>query len=52
MEFTDVGEALNYLEEKGRITNRDYWEKAIACVRNQEFVFIKWANDLRELLGE
>ena len=52
MEFTNVEEALDYLEQNGRVTDREYWEKAIACVRNQEFVFIKWANDLRELLGE
>ena len=50
-EITDIKEALDYLEEKGRLTNRAYWEKAITCVRNQEFVFIKWANDLKTLLG-
>ena len=52
MDFTNVEEALDYLEQNGRVTDKEYWEKAIACVRNQEFVFIKWANDLRELLGE
>ena len=51
LEFYNVEDALDYLEEKGRITNREYWEKAIDCVRNQEFIFIKWANDLKELLG-
>jgi len=51
MEITDVIEALDYLEEKGKVTNREYWEKAIECVRNLEFVFIKWANDVKELLG-
>ena len=50
-EITDLKEALDYLEEKGRLTSRDYWEKAITCVRNQEFVFIKWANDVKALLG-
>ncbi|MBO5143205.1 MAG: N-acetylmuramoyl-L-alanine amidase [Clostridia bacterium] len=52
LDFTDVNSALDYLVDKGRITNRDYWEKAIDCVRNQEFVFIKWANDLRAFLEE
>ena len=51
MEITDVNEALKYLEEKGRVTSREYWEKTIDCVKNQEFVFLKWANDLKELLG-
>lgn len=50
-EFTNVKEALNYLVEKGRITNKEYWEKAIECVRNQEFLIIKWANDVKALLG-
>ena len=50
-EITDVKEALDYLEEKGRLNNRAYWEKAITCVRNQEFLFIKWANDVKALLG-
>lgn len=50
MEFTDAIEALKYLEQKGRITNREYWEKALVCVKNIEFIFIKWANDLKEFL--
>ncbi len=50
MDFTNVTEALDYLVETGRITNREYWEKAIECVRNQEFIFMKWANDVKLLL--
>lgn len=50
-EFTDVNKALDYLVEKGRITNKEYWQKAIECVRNQDFLIIKWANDVKELLG-
>lgn len=49
-EITDIKEALDYLEEKGRLTNRQYWEKAIQVVRNQEFLFIKWANDVKTLI--
>lgn len=49
-EITDLKEALDYLEEKGRLTSRDYWEKVITCVRNQEFVFIKWANDVKKII--
>ena len=43
--------ALDYLVEKGRITDRDYWDKAILTTRNVDFLLIKWANDLHELLG-
>ena len=50
MDFTNVTDALDYLVETGRITNREYWEKAIECVRNQEFIFMKWANDVKLLL--
>lgn len=50
-EFTDVNKALDYLVEKGRITNKEYWQKAIECVRNQDFLIIKWANDVKALLG-
>lgn len=49
--ITDLKEALDYLEEKGRLTSREYWEKVITCVRNQEFIFIKWANDVKALLN-
>lgn len=50
-EFTDVNKALDYLVEKGRITNKEYWQKVIECVRNQDFLIIKWANDVKALLG-
>lgn len=50
-EITNIKEALDYLEEKGRLTNREYWEKAIQVVRNQDFLFIKWANDVKALVG-
>lgn len=48
-EITDVKEALDYLVEEGRITDRDYWEKAILTTRNVEFLLIKWANDVQKL---
>ena len=44
-------DALDYLVEKGRITDREYWEKAILTTRNVDFLLIKYANDLKELLG-
>lgn len=47
--FVDEEKALNYLEEKGRITNKDFWLKALSVVKNLNFLIIKWANDVREL---
>ena len=47
--FVDEEKALDYLEEKGRITNKDFWLKALSVVKNLNFLIIKWANDVREL---
>lgn len=47
--FVDEEKALNYLVEKERITNKEYWEKALAVTKNLNFLLIKWANDVREL---
>lgn len=50
-EITDIKAALDYLEKNGRVTNRSYWEKAIVTTRNVDLMFIKWANDLKKLVG-
>ena len=42
-------EALQYLIENGRITSGDYWLNALMIVRNLDFLFIKWANDVAYL---
>lgn len=47
--FVNEEKALDYLEEKGRITNKDFWLKALSVVKNLNFLIIKWANDVREL---
>lgn len=39
-------EALDYLVNKGRITDKEYWTKALAVVSNQKWLIIKWANDV------
>ena len=49
-EFTTVDEALNYLVERGRIGDKDYWLKTLDVVKQQEWVFIKWANDLAKVI--
>lgn len=46
---TDIKEALDILVEKGRMTDRPYWEKAILTTRNVDFLIIKYANDLKTL---
>lgn len=48
-EITNVKKALDYLVEKGRITDRIYWEKVLVTTRNVEFLLIKWANDVKKL---
>lgn len=49
-EITDVKTALDYLEKKGRMTSRNYWEKAILTTRNIDFLIIKWANDVKKII--
>lgn len=46
MKFKTGTEALNYLVEKGRITDKEYWEKALDTTRNIEYLFMKWAQDV------
>lgn len=50
-EITDIKTALDFLEKNGRVTNRLYWEKALVTTRNVDYMFIKWANDLQNLLA-
>ena len=42
-------QALDYLVEKGRITDKEFWLKAITVVKNQNWNIIKWANDVKTL---
>lgn len=48
-EFTDAKEALEYLIKKGRISDKDYWLKTLDVVKQQEWIFIKWANDVMKV---
>ena len=49
-EIKDIKTALDYLEKKGRMTDRTYWEKAILTTRNIDFLIIKWANDVKKII--
>lgn len=39
-------EALDFLVDKGRITDKEYWKKTLDVVKNQKWIIIKWANDV------
>ena len=45
--FTDEKEALDYLVEQGRITDKEYWQNALKVVKNLNYLIIKWANDIK-----
>lgn len=47
-EITDLKEAMDYLEEHGRMSDRAYWEKAAITTRNVDFALIKWSNDAKK----
>lgn len=42
-------EALNYLVEQGRVTDKEQALHKIEVVKNEEWTYIKWANDVRKL---
>ena len=44
-------EALDYLVEKGRITDKDYWLNALAVVKNLNWFVIKWATKVEHQTG-
>jgi len=44
--FDDEYKALDYLVEKGKITDKDYWTCALKVVKNLKFLIIKYANDI------
>lgn len=44
--FDDENKALDYLVEKGRISDKEYWKAALIVVKNLKYLIIKWANDI------
>lgn len=50
-EMMTLDEALQFLNEKGLVIDTDYWKNACKCVKNLEYVFIKWANSLATYNG-
>ena len=40
-------EALDFLVEKGKISDKEYWLKALDVTKNLNWLFIKWAKDIK-----
>ena len=52
MKFKDGNEALDYLAEKGRVSEKEYWEKVLVTTNKVEYLFMKWAEDYSKLVGD
>lgn len=44
-------EAIDYLVEQGRITNKEQALQKLELIKNEGWTYIKWANDVKALLG-
>ena len=44
-------EAIEYLVEQGRITNKEQALQKLDLIKNEEWTYIKWANDVKKLEG-
>lgn len=52
-QFKDGDElkAIDYLVETGRITNKEQALKKLEIIKNENWTYIKWANDVKALLS-
>lgn len=50
-EVGDELKAIDYLVAQGRITNKELALKKLDTVKDENWIFIKWANDVKALLG-
>lgn len=44
--FDGVNDALDYLVDKGRITDKEYWQKCLDTTYNVNYFILKWAKDV------
>ena len=44
-------EAIEYLVKQGRITNKEQALQKLDLIKNEEWTYIKWANDVKKLEG-
>ena len=44
-------QALDYLVETGRVTDKEQALKKLDIIKNENWTYIKWANDVKTLLG-
>ena len=42
-------EAIEYLTKQGRITNKEQALQKLDLIKNEEWTYIKWANDVKKL---
>ena len=42
-------EAIEYLVKQGRITNKEQALQKLDLIKNEEWTYIKWANDVKKL---
>ena len=42
-------EAIEYLIKQGRITNREQALQKLDLIKNEEWMYIKWANDVKKI---
>ena len=44
-------EAIDYLVEQGRINNKEQALQKLELIKNEGWIYIKWANDVKKLVG-
>lgn len=42
-------EAIDYLAKQGRITNKEQALQKLDLIKNEEWTYIKWANDVKKI---
>lgn len=47
----DELKAIDYLVETGRILDKEQALKKLAIIKNENWTYIKWANDVKALLS-
>lgn len=52
MKFKTGNEALEYLAQKSRILEKDYWSKVLDIIRKFECIFIKWAQNVNNFIKD
>lgn len=51
-DYKEAIESIQYLSSKGRISSPQEWIDNLPKMNNLEYVFLKWANDVKKLEGD